>query len=139
MAMLLDYIPEAMAMGAVFASGGTFGPLLAFLIGLQNLPEGFNAFRELTVSSQIPRKRTLAVFLLLPFLGPLAAFIGITVFGRHTPLLAALMLFCAGGILYLTFQDIAPQAKLAKHWAPPLGAVAGFLLGMIAQIWTAAT
>ena len=45
MAMLLDYIPEAIALGAAFALGGSFGPLLAFLIGLQNLPEGFNAFR----------------------------------------------------------------------------------------------
>jgi ZIP family zinc transporter len=79
------------------------------------------------------------IFLLLPFLGPLAALVGITIFSHHTSLLAALMLFCSGGILYLTFQDIAPQAKLAKHWAPPLGAVAGFMLGMLAKIFTTAT
>ena len=139
MAMLLDFVPEAIALGATFASGGAFGPLLAFLIGLQNLPEGFNAFRELTISSQIPRKRTMSIFLLLPFLGPLAAFIGIIIFSHHIALLAALMLFCAGGILYLTFQDIAPQAKLAKHWAPALGAVAGFVLGMIAKTLTTST
>jgi hypothetical protein len=42
--------------------------------------------------------------------------------------------FSGGGILYLVFQDIAPQAKLARHWAPPLGAVVGFLLGMVAQM-----
>lgn len=41
------------------------------------------------------------------------------------------MLSAAGEILYLTFQDLAPQAKLDRHWAPPLGAVAGFLLGLI--------
>ena len=40
------------------------------------------------------------------------------------------MLFAAGGILYLTFEDIAPEARLDRHWAPPLGAVGGFLLGM---------
>lgn len=40
------------------------------------------------------------------------------------------MLFAAGGILYLTFQDIAPQVRLDRHWAPPLGAVGGFLLGL---------
>lgn len=44
------------------------------------------------------------------------------------------MLFAAGGILYLIFQDIAPQAKLAKHWAPPLGAIIGFLVGVVAQM-----
>jgi ZIP family zinc transporter len=45
--------------------------------------------------------------------------------------LAAIMLFAAGGILYLIFQDIAPQARLERHWGPPLGAVAGFLMGML--------
>ena len=44
------------------------------------------------------------------------------------------MLFAAGGILYVVFQDIAPQAKLERHWSPPLGAVAGFLLGLIGQL-----
>jgi ZIP family zinc transporter len=44
------------------------------------------------------------------------------------------MLFAAGGILYVIFQDIAPQSKLKKHWAPPLGAVAGFLLGVLGKV-----
>jgi ZIP family zinc transporter len=41
------------------------------------------------------------------------------------------MLFAAGGILYLVFQDIAPQVKLERHWSPPLGAVIGFALGLL--------
>jgi len=40
------------------------------------------------------------------------------------------MLFAAGGILYSVFQDIAPQAKLDRHWLPALGAIAGFMLGL---------
>lgn len=48
------------------------------------------------------------------------------------------MLFAAGGILYIIFQDIAPQSKLKNHWAPPLGAVAGFLLGVLGQVWAGA-
>jgi len=31
----------------------------------------------------------------------------------------------------LLFQDIAPQARLARHWGPPLGAVFGFALGLL--------
>jgi len=46
------------------------------------------------------------------------------------------MLFSAGGILYLIFQDITPQAKLKNHWFPALGAVAGFLLGVIGYMMT---
>lgn len=45
------------------------------------------------------------------------------------------MLAAAGGILYITFQDIAPQARLARHWGPPLGAVLGFVVGLAGHMW----
>lgn len=44
----------------------------------------------------------------------------------------------AVGILYLTFQDIAPQSRLERHWAPPLGAVLGFALALVGQLLLAA-
>lgn len=46
LAMLSDFTPEALAMGALFAARPGDAPLLALMIGLQNLPEGFNAYRE---------------------------------------------------------------------------------------------
>jgi len=46
------------------------------------------------------------------------------------------MLFSAGGILYLTFEDIASQAKLDRRFAPPMGAVLGFTLGLIGHLIT---
>jgi ZIP family zinc transporter len=45
--MLSDFVPEAIAMGAVFSSNPTLGILLAVIIGIQNLPESFNAYMEL--------------------------------------------------------------------------------------------
>ena len=45
------------------------------------------------------------------------------------------MLFASGGILYLIFQDIAPQARLERHWAPTLGAVLGFCFAMLAEMF----
>ena len=45
MAMLLDFIPEALVLGAVFGRNHDLGILLALFIGLQNLPDVFNAFR----------------------------------------------------------------------------------------------
>jgi ZIP family zinc transporter len=38
-------------------------------------------------------------------------------------------ILAAGGILYLVFQKIEPQAKPAMHFAPPLGAAFGSPLG----------
>jgi len=42
-----------------------------------------------------------------------------------------LILFCSGGIIYLVFDDIAPQAQLENKDFPAIGAVAGFLMGLI--------
>lgn len=47
MGMVLDYIPESIALGGMVALKSPVAPLLALLIGLQNLPEGFNAYHEL--------------------------------------------------------------------------------------------
>ena len=129
-AMLLDYIPESLALGGAFAVGAHAAPLLAVFIGLQNLPEGFNAYRELVVRHKTGKKRVLAAMLLLVPLGPLLAIIGWVYFSDFVVLLGATMLFASGGILYLIFQDIAPQSRMRRHWAPPLGAVLGFGLGM---------
>jgi ZIP family zinc transporter len=54
--------------------------------------------------------------------------------GDQAKLLAGLMVFAAGGILYITFQDVAPKAHYRGHWAPPLGAVSGFAIGVIGQM-----
>jgi ZIP family zinc transporter len=45
----------------------------------------------------------------------------------------AVMAFGGGGILYLIFQDITPEAKMKRHWAPILGAVLGFAVGMMGK------
>ena len=47
------------------------------------------------------------------------------------PLTAGIMSLAAGGILYLVFQDIAVQAREDGHFAPALGAVLGFSVGMV--------
>jgi ZIP family zinc transporter len=133
-AMLSDFIPEALALGAAFALEEPAGPLLALLIALQNLPEGFNAYRELTASSKISGGKVLAAFTAMVLLGPIAGLTGYYWLAAMPKLVGGIMLFAAGGILYLTFQDIAPQARLDKHWAPPLGAVAGFIFGLVGQM-----
>jgi zinc transporter, ZIP family len=133
-AMLLDYIPESLALGGLIASGSATAPLLAILIGLQNFPEGFNAFRELDVLNNHRPKQTLKIMWALVVMGPFFGIIGWAFCAEYHYLLGAVMLFASGGILYLIFQDIAPQSKLKRHWAPPLGAVIGFGLALLGQL-----
>jgi len=132
-AMLSDFIPEAVALGAVIASGESSGLLLAMMIALQNLPEGFNAFREQR-DAGAKTGRILRSFVGLALIGPIAALAGFLLLADFPQVTGAIMLTAAGAILYLIFQDIAPQAKLANRHGPALGAVAGFLLGLTGHL-----
>jgi len=134
LAMLLDYVPESIALGGMFALEAPGAILLAILVGLQNLPEGFNAFRELKALPGFSAGRSLLLMAVLIPLGPIAGTIGWTVGPGHPVALGSVMLFAAGGILYLLFQDIAPQSRLDRHWGPTLGAVVGFCLGMLGSL-----
>ena len=136
LAMLLDYVPESLALGGAFAAGSEAAPLLAVLVGVQNLPEGFNAFRERLAAPGARPGRLLAHMCLLVPIGPLLAAAGWLFLADPLAAVGAVMLFASGGILYLIFQDIAPQAQLRNHWFPPLGAVSGFALGLLGVLWT---
>jgi len=137
-AMLSDFVPEALALGATFTFSKDAGILLAGIIALQNVPEGFNSYREIKVATHYSRLQIIGAFTLMALLGPLAGATGYFVLSGYPQVISAIMLFAAGGILYIIFQDIAPQAKLKRHWAPPLGAVAGFMLGVLGQVWAGA-
>ncbi len=136
LAMLLDYIPESLALGGMFAVGAEAAPFLAILIGIQNLPEGFNAYRErMSIKGAQSRRLLLAMCVLIP-IGPILAVLGWWLLSSYTYFLGAVMLIASGGILYLIFQDIAPQSRLRNHWFPPLGAVLGFGAGLLGQLLT---
>jgi zinc transporter, ZIP family len=134
LAMVMDYLPESVALGAMLATGSQTALLLAALIALQNLPEGFNAYRELRDGNVLSSRAILTAFIALVALGPAAAHAGYAWLGSLPAVLGSVMLFAAGGILYLTFQDVAPQARLERHWSPSLGAVGGFMLGLLGYV-----
>lgn len=128
-AMLADFIPESLALGTAAAmSGNTL--LIGILIGVQNLPEGFNAYREMQQAGAARPRYLILRFALLALLGPAMALIGYFVLAAYPVVIGGIMLFAAGGILYSVFQDIAPNVRMDNSWLPPLGAVLGFLIGM---------
>ncbi|WP_017443750.1 ZIP family metal transporter [Gayadomonas joobiniege] len=132
---LLDYLPEAVALGGLIALHAPTALTVAILIGLQNLPEGFNAYRELLAVNH-KKKTTLIWMCGLALLGPICGLLGFYVLADFPVILGVLMLVASGGILYLIFQDIAPQIKLNHHWLPGLGGVFGFCIAFLAKILT---
>lgn len=136
LAMLLDYVPEAMALGALVVGRMDVALLTAGLIALQNVPEGFAAYREMISGGHASTTRLLLLFLLMVPVGPLAAAAGFFWLADLPEVLGGVMALAAGGILYLLFQDVAPGAKLNAAGGPPLGAVAGFALGLAGHLAT---
>ena len=128
--MLSDFIPESIALGTTAALGGG-SVLLGLLIAVQNFPEGFNAYRELKAAGHFSSRRILVMFLVMALLGPMMALVGYFLLSQYTIVVSAIMLFAAGGILYSVLQDIAPQVRMDNHWAPPLGGILGFMIGML--------
>ena len=133
-AMLSDFIPEAIALGAAFAVGESTGLILALLMVLQNLPEGFNAYEELEKSANLSPNKVLLAFAGLAIVGPFSALTGYFILADAQQFVAGLMLFASAGILYLVFQDIAPESKTENSGFPALGAVVGFLIGLVANM-----
>ncbi len=132
MAMLLDFLPEAVSLGAVFPHDPRLGVLLAVFIGAQNLPEGFAAYREMTDAGS-SSSRVLLQMVLVSTLGPAAGLFGFYILQPVRGIVGGLMLLASGGILYLVVQDVAPQAQMRRHWTPTLGASLGFIVGMVGQ------
>ncbi|WP_334018957.1 ZIP family metal transporter [Alteromonas sp. S015] len=129
-AMLSDFVPESIALGSTAAlGGGTM--LLGLLIAVQNLPEGFNAYREMLPKNKQRSTKLIVIFVLMALLGPLFSLLGFYYLAQFPVVMSGIMLFAAGGILYSVFQDIAPQIRMENHWLPPLGGILGFLVGLI--------
>jgi ZIP family zinc transporter len=131
-ALNLDFIPEAVVVGAVITQNRAMALFLAAVMIAQNLPEGFNAYREVRKShGGFIRSHILRLMLLCIVIGPIAATLGYLVFTLESAVLGSVMTFFAGGILYLVFEDVAPEAKGNGEWMPAMGAVAGFMVALI--------
>lgn len=133
LAMLLDFIPESISLGAMFVANHSIGLLLAVLISLQNLPESFNSYLELRKSKLAPKKILILLFI-LSFIGLGFALFGYYLLNDKDEITSSLMLFASGGILYLIFQDIAPAFRIKKSAIPVLGVNLGFIVGLICHL-----
>jgi zinc transporter, ZIP family len=128
--MLADFIPECLALGALFLALPAGAVVLAVLIAVQNLPEAFGAYGEITADGEKAPVLALIAFALLAPLGPLAAWLGLSYLSGESQTIAAIMTFASGGILYVMFQDVAPKVVLKNAWIPPMGALMGFFVGI---------
>ena len=114
--------------------------LYSFASGVTVILGGFLARLKVIPRGELGREISHGIVafgggVLVPFslAGVAASMVGYLLLAGQERLVASLMVFSAGAILYLVFQDIAPMAKLRNHWTPATGAALGFMLGMMGQ------
>src|SRR2546425_2498593 len=131
-AMVMDFIPGSLALGAVFGTGGALGPVLAVLLSMNNVPQGFNSYKELREKHWSPSRILGAIAVTIP-IGVASGLIGLFFLPAHPVVLAGLYVFSSGGLLYLMMHDIFPVAHQRKHWWPTMLGVLGFLAGILTE------
>jgi len=131
-AMVMDFIPGSLALGAVFGTGGNLGPVLAVLLSMNNIPQGFNSYKELREKKWSATRIIAAIAVTIP-IGVASGLIGLFFLAQRPVVLASLFIFSSGGLLYLMMHDIFPIAHQRKHWWPTMLGVLGFLAGILAE------
>ena len=125
----LDTIPESLAIGASLAAGPAFA--IAILIGIQNIPEGIAAYKEMRTGKTAftNSKKALGA---IGFVSIIPVILGLTglffLQGLHY-IIGLILALSAGGIFYMLFYDMIPKAHKERKWLPTFGAVLGFIIG----------
>lgn len=125
----LDTIPESLAIGASIAAGPAFA--LALLIGIQNIPEGIAAYKEMrTGKTAFPNsKKALYAIGVISIIPVILGLIGLFFLQGLHYIVGLILALSAGGIFYMLFYDMIPKAHKERKWIPTFGAVLGFIIG----------
>lgn len=123
--------PEGLALGSSFFTTSNLGPILALAMLLHNIPEGLSMAIPLKINKVSPAKIILYTVLTGIPTG-MGTFIGAYMGSISHTFIALCLAFAAGAMLYITTDEIIPNAKtLHKGRASSIGVVIGFIIGIL--------
>ncbi len=140
-AITFHNFPEGLAIGVAFGAaaagipGATVAGALALAIGIgiQNFPEGFAVsvpFRKQGLS----RMKCFMFGQSSALIEPVAAVIGAFGVILMRPLLPYVLAFAAGAMIYVTVEEIIPEAQLNSTRVATAGAMLGFTVMMVLDV-----
>lgn len=142
-AVTLHNIPEGMSVGLLFAMAANNGGdpamtgmavALALGIGIQNVPEGAAVALPL-LQEGMPAWRAFALGALSGFAEPVFGILVVLFAGVVSPYMPWMLAFSAGAMIYVTVEELIPEAHLGERAnAGTLGVMAGFLVMMILDV-----
>ena len=146
LAVTLHNIPEGMAVGVVFAGvlaggetvaiAGAFA--LSFGIAVQNIPEGAIVSMPL-LPEGIPKSKAFFRGFLSGAVEPVGAVLTLLLASALTPILPYILSFAAGAMIYVTVEELIPEAQSGGRAdknaaAGTLSIAAGFVLMMLLDV-----
>ena len=125
----LDTIPESLVIGASIAAGPAFA--IAILIGIQNIPEGIAAYKEMRTGKTAftNSKKVLYAIGVISIIPVILGLVGLFFLQGLHYIIGLILALSAGGIFYMLFYDMIPKAHKERKWLPTFGAVLGFIIG----------
>jgi ZIP family zinc transporter len=128
----LHNVPEGFAVVAGYAYLPKLGILVALAIAFHNIPEGVAVAAPL-LAAGMRRRKVFAITLLSGLVEPLGAAMGSLMLISPSPLILALMLSIAGGVMtYVTADELLPTAHAHGHkHEVAIGLILGFTLMLI--------
>ncbi len=127
----LHNVPEGLAIGAGYSAASNLGLGLAIIMAIQNFPEGMAVACTLSLGGL----RSRSVFLITLLAGlpmGLGAFIGAYLGSISNLVLSISLGFAAGAMLYITFDELIPDAhRKAEGHTAILGILGGIFIGII--------
>jgi ZIP family zinc transporter len=125
----LDTIPESLAIGASIGAGPALA--IALLIGIQNVPEGIAAYKEMRTGKTAFKdsKRALYAIGIISIIPVILGLVGLFFLQGLHYIIGLILALSAGGIFYMLFYDMIPKAHKDRKWLPTFGAVLGFIIG----------
>ena len=140
-AITLHNFPEGLAIGVAFGAASLGVPgatlagavALAIGIGIQNFPEGFAIsvpFRREGVS----RFRSFLYGQASALVEPVAGIVGVIGVIMMRPLLPYALAFAAGAMIYVSVEEIIPEAQQHSPDVATIGTMLGFVVMMVLDV-----
>ncbi len=124
-------IPEGLAIGAGYSAGSSLGLGLAIIMGVQNLPEGMAVGATLTLG-KMDNIKIIIITALSGIPMGIGAFLGSYLGGISDIVLSLSLGFAAGAMLYITFDDLIPDAhEKTEGMTAITGILSGVVLGLL--------
>ncbi|RXZ80780.1 ZIP family metal transporter [Paenibacillaceae bacterium] len=130
-AMAFHNFPEGLSVGASYASDNeSLGPVVAFSIGLQNIPEGFLVALFL-INQKVNRLIAVLMASLTGVIEIIASLLGFSLAAAATALVPYGLAFAAGAMLFIVYKELIPETHGHGY---ERAATFSFLVGLLTMI-----